>query len=115
MNARTSRGSPGGAVDHFSTEFTSWRSNHRMSILSRCHTPVVHIASGPRELCTVSSVLFSVAAEGGSATTVRLLREYIRLAMTMSVNMRSPTITSSWSATGVRKDEKYVRTAAMQE
>lgn len=69
-----------------STILTSPRSIHRITILSLCQTPVVQIANGP-------------------ISSFPCLR-FIRLAMTTSVIIRSPTTMSSWSEIGFSREEK---------
>lgn len=121
-NGLTSIGSPVGGVDHLSTVFIKRRSIHRISMFSRSQTPVVQMARGPAGI----SALGASSRDSFSASWLGVgeMRRFcrwrsdcicIRLARTISVKTRSPTIISSWSRIGDRSEEKYFRMAVMHE
>lgn len=107
----------GGARIHLWTVSSSFFSPQRITIASRSHTDVVHIASGP--LCfglfslAQASALEDALSGTGRFWTFALRR--MRLAIVTSVKSRSPTIMSASSGIGVGRDAKYLRMAAIQE
>jgi len=107
-------------VDHFSTAFTRLFSRYLMNIASLYHTPVVHTASGPFGRGTPSAipaVSFSVWTVPSFSKAQESVVERnpldwdwqafrMRLAMTTSVKIRSPTTMSSSSRKGFLRVEK---------
>lgn len=98
-----------------------------MPVLSRSQTPIVHTDSGPVRglfvdaasgvggilLCCSFLVGFLRSVDAGESSFGRRLA--IRFAITISVNILSPTTISSSSRTGAGRDEKYVRREEMHE
>lgn len=80
---------------HFRTTSNKRFSAHRIIMLSFCQTPSVQIARGP-----------PILERAGVSLEYEAKPERIRFVMTTSVNIRSPTITSSSSEIGTRRDEK---------
>lgn len=125
-NATPSIGSAKGDFDHRLTAFTKHLSNHRMTIDSRSHTPVVQIDKGPFGVTLIPMDSFSVVTVPSfsyaqdrvipkSPEEELFLLRRIRFASTTSVKTRSPIITSSSSRIGCRREEKYVLMAVIHE
>lgn len=79
----------------FRTTLNRRFSAHRIIMLSFCQTPSVQIERGP-----------PILARAGASLEDEAKPERILFAMTTSVNIRSPTTTSSSSGIGTRRDEK---------
>jgi hypothetical protein len=97
---------------HFKTRSKVFFSRNRIAIDSFCHTPVVHTGSGP---CLGTAVVSSLCREDSLRRACIQSSSCIRLAMTTSVKIRSPTTRSSWSCMGCGSERKYPRIDEMQE